>query len=257
MTWDESELRAALRDGEGQTLSPGHIVALAEARQQRRHDRIRTAAVAVVVTGLFGGGIAALTQLGGSSESASSNSAAGKQAFNDLAGDRAASGSGATSAGAAAGGSAVPGSAPLAPGPEAGTAAVCPPHPVTVRWPADRAANTTAPLFSGSITAIRLCGYRGKGHGTQTLRGATTLRGAQARELADSVNASPSGERDISCPPPMYSRRVVLYPVSGMTAGTTVLLDASCGINVTDGHAERLIWNPPGDLRNVLDELTN
>lgn len=254
MTWDESELRAALRDGEGQTLSPGHIVALAEARQQRRHDRIRTAAVAVVVTGLFGGGIAALTQLGGSSESASSNSG-GKYAQSGFGGDRAAGGAAGSSAGAA-GGKALHGSAPQPLAPGASAAGACPPHPAAIRWPADKAANTTAPLFTGKVTSITLCGYRGKLQRVQTLRGASVLRGAQAQELADSINASPAGVRAISCPPPMYSRSVVLYPVSGTTPGATVLLATTCGIDVTDGHAERLIWNPPADLSNALDAIT-
>ncbi|HEU5008560.1 MAG TPA: hypothetical protein VFT67_16430 [Jatrophihabitantaceae bacterium] len=257
MTWDESELRAALHEGEGETLSPGHIVALGEARLQRRHDRIRTAAVAVVVTGLLGGGVGALTQLGGSSESASSNSAAGAK-LDHFGGDRAAggsSGSAGSSAGAA-GGNASYGSAPQPLAPAAGAEKVCPAHPAAITLPTDEAANTTAPLFTGKVTSIRLCGYRGKPDGVQTLRAVTTLRGAKAQELADDVNASPAGVRAISCPAPRYSRSVVLYPVSGTTPGTTVRLYATCGIDVTDGHAERLIWNPPADLRSVLDDLT-
>jgi hypothetical protein len=254
VTWDESELRAALHEGEGQTLSPGHIVALGEARQQRRHDRIRTAAVAVVVTGLCGGGIGALTQLNGSGESAS-NSAAGGQAYSNLDGEKAAAGP-AASGDRAAGGSAGSAPQPLAPG-VAGTAASCPPHPAAVRWPAEKAANTTAPLFTGKLTAITLCGYRGKPQGVQTLHGVSTLRGAQAQELADSINASPAGLRAISCPAPLYARSVVLYPVSGTTPLPTVLLATTCGIDVTDGHAARLVWNPPADLRNELDALTN
>jgi len=253
MSWDESELRAALHEGEGEKLSPGHIVALGEARQQRRHDRIRTAAVAVVVTGLLGGGVGALTQLGGGSESGSSNSASGGKALSHFGGDKNAAGS----AGRAAGGQAPHGSAPQPLAPAAGAGGACPAHPVAVKWPPAEAANTTAPLFAGNITAIRLCGYRGKWHGLQTLSGVSTLRGAKAQELADSVNASPAGVRAISCPPPMHTRTVVLYPVSGTTPGATVRLDATCGIDVTDGQAQRLIWNPPAHLRNVLDELTN
>jgi hypothetical protein len=260
MTWDESELRAALHEGEGQTLSPGHIMALGEARQQRRHDRIRTAAVAVVVTGLFGGGVGALTQLGGSSESGgSSNSANGGNSLSQYGGDKAAGGVAAPDASTADKRTAH-GSKPLAPAPAAGaegSSTPCPAHPAAVRWSADKTANTTAPLFPDNITSIRLCGYRGKWHGVQKLSGESTLRGAQAQELADSVNASPAGARAISCPPPMYSRSVVLYPLSGTTPGAAVLLDATCGIDVTDGQAQRLIWNPPGDLRDLLDELTN
>jgi hypothetical protein len=256
MTWDESELRAALHEGEGEPLSAGHIVALAEARQQRRHDRIRTAAVAVVVTGLLGGGIVALSQLGGGGESAGSDSAAGGQAYSSVGGDQAANGSAASAPGTS-GEKAAGGAAPLVPGPQAALAATCPAHPVAVHWPRDATATTTAPLFGAEVTAIRLCGYRGNAHGVQTLRGSTTLRGTQAQRLADSVDASPPGVRAISCPPPRYSRSVVLYPVSGTTSGTTVLLDATCGINVTDGRAQRLDWNPPSALRNVLDELTN
>jgi hypothetical protein len=259
VTWDEAQLRAALRDGEGETLSAGHIVALAEARQARRHDRIRTAAVAVVVTGLLGGGVGALTQLGGGNESGgSSNSATGKQPLTHFGGDKRAAGSAGDAQGdRAAGGSAAHGEVPQPLAPGAGAAAVCPPHPAAVRWPADKAVNTTAPLFTGKVTSITLCGYRGKPQGVQTLRGASVLRGAQAQELADSINASPAGLRAISCPPPMYSRSVVLYPVSGTTPGTAVLLDATCGIDVTDGQVQRMVWYPPADLRDVLDELTD
>ena len=265
MTWDEAELRAALREGEGETLSAGHIVALGQARQQRRHDRLRNAAVAVVVTGLLGGGVGALTQLNGGSESAGSASANGK---NPAAGRDTYAGAVQEPAHGGVGGSEA--SQPLAPVPSPGQQAVtsstgavgsgldssrtrCPKHPSVVRTPAPNASGSTDPLFAAPVASVTVCAYYTKlaqGLVAPPLTGRRTLVAAGARTLAASLDAASTRFRADLCPFAGV-RTFIVYATS--TSGgrlSPVLVDASdrCGATVTNGTAVRYAWTVPTAL---------
>jgi hypothetical protein len=268
MTWDEAELRAALREGEGETLSAGHIVALGQARQQRRHDRLRNAAVAVVVTGLLGGGVGALTQLNGGSESAGSASANGK---NPAAGRDTYAGAVQEPAHGGVGGS--EGSQPLAPAPSTdvtfsaaggqigngasgGSAAGCLKAPLALSVPTGTAPGSTGALFAEPVASIMVCGYRERLSGqTYRLRGSTTLAGAAAGSLAADLEDLPTIPRTTSC---AIGGSPILLTVKAYASGgrplamVTVKGSADCGATVTNGTAVRYAWQIP----KALEDLT-
>ena len=148
MSFDEDDLRAALRadEGTGLGVNAGTVIALAEARRQTRHARVRNLAAAVVVLGAVGTGIGMLATHDGSSESASS-AAGGKAAAPERAPDHGTAGADAgggpafatdTGPGTAtrtgtAGGTVGSGLGALGPGSSATSTGDCPSRPVRTR----------------------------------------------------------------------------------------------------------------------------
>jgi len=272
MTWDEAELRAALREGEGETLSAGHIAALGQARQQRRHDRLRTLAVAVVVTGLLGGGVGALSQLNGDSESAGSASANGAKAVQDY-GKQAGVGVAqapdqSMRAGAphepqplapvpsSGGGGYATASGLLGGGTSGGSAVGCPDTPSAATYPTPNESGSAGPLFAEPVASITVCGYRaGKSGRTYTLRGSTNLTGGAARNVAADLERTPRITMTVDCAG-SPSARLTIHAVSATGRPLPVVtVDAvnGCAATVTNGTVVRYGW----DIPKALEALTH
>ncbi len=246
MSRDEFDLRAALREGEGEQVKVGLIIGRAEALRHARRNRLLTAAAAVVAVGALGTGIGLLHNLGmNNSKSASSAGVAtgrGPERANSAPQADVPHTTGAGSAADAAGGS----------------TASCPVHPAGITFPAPGAPGTSGSLFGGTVTSITLCGYRAEQTGGQAVFDRSAqLTGARAAQLADSLEAAPTRFEPIPCPNNAFSAQLVLYPSSGSGPLDPVLVDPTCGVSATDGTAARYRWNPPAEITTVLDALTN
>jgi len=153
MSPSESQLRAALRAGEGQPVNPELVIAHARAVRHNRRMRVGSIAAAVIAVGGIGTGIAALNT-GPNGSDGSSNTAGGA-----IAGDKAA-------APEATAPRAAPGTAGAAGGSRGGNngtdAASCPDKPIRLMIPGGGGTGQfggSGPLFAEPVGSIRVCGY--------------------------------------------------------------------------------------------------
>jgi hypothetical protein len=259
MSPTEFDLRAALRDGEGDEPNADQLILHGRARVAQRRTRILSAAAVVaVVTGL-GGGIALLAHGSGGESAGNAGGTAG----------------GADSAfGAAAGASAPAAAAPQAasslaerglsgtlqiPCPAALPQYLLPGGGGTGQFGAD------SPLFGKPVRAVVVCAYGPAAKATD--RGAAhparlELADGAATRLAASLDATPSapatGPHCPSSPAGPYRFAIIGLTADGARAGTvTAELTASgCTGQVTNGTAVRYGWSPPADLRSRLLALS-
>lgn len=252
MAPSEFDLRAALRDGEGEGINPDHVISAGEQHRARRRSRVMTAAVVVAL--VAGGGVG-ISQFGGSSGGGGSNSA---------------------DAGSVAG---VPGGGGYGqklvphqgvrgslrtPAPSAAISqklmtVACPPVPPIYQLPQDDAAlrAASAPLFTSEVAGIVVCSYGTAFHAVNSpaLRPARlALAGGQAAALARSMENA-ARYRTVSCPP--GTQQGARYAVIGVTpswhsAGPTVSAQVGCNGIVTNGTALRFSWSPPAELARRL-----
>lgn len=215
MSPNEEQLRAALREGEGDRPNADLIIASARAarRSRRRVAAAIAASVAVVIA--IGGGITALSLRSGNSTS--SGAVAGRS--QPLP----------TSAAGAVPPGARPG-AELPPG--APSALACPSTPPTIAMP-----NTsTGRLLPDGITAIRICLYQ---VGTPKFAGTTELTGSAAEQLARELEDSPLPTPTTACTADLGPTAVILASTAKKNAPTVVGNLGGCG-EITNGQAARL-----------------
>jgi hypothetical protein len=264
MSPTEFDLRAALRDGEGDEPNADQLILHGRARVAQRRTRILSAAAVVaVVTGL-GGGIALLAHGGSGGDSASNAGGAG------------AASSQADSAYGAAGGTAL---APAAGVPQAASSLAERGLSGTLQIPCPAALpqyllpggggtgqfGADSPLFGKPVRAVVVCAYGPAAKATD--RGAAhparlELADGAATRLAASLDATPSatatGPHCPSSPAGPYRFAIIGLTADGARAGTvTAELTASgCTGQVTNGTAVRYGWSPPADLRSRLLALS-
>jgi hypothetical protein len=227
MSPNEEQLRAALREGEGDRPNADLIIASARAarRSRRRVAAAIAASVAVVIA--IGGGITALSLRSGNSPSPSA--AAGRS--QPLP----------TSAAGAAPPAARPGAElpPAAP-----SALACPSTPPTIALP-----NTsTGRLLPDGITAIRICLYQ---VGTPKFAGTTELTGTAAAQLARGLEDSPLPTPTTACTADLGPTAVILASTARKNAPTVVGNLGGCG-EITNGQAARLARTVLQDQARVI-----
>jgi len=227
MSPNEEQLRAALREGEGDRPNADLIIASARAarRSRRRVAAAIAASVAVVIA--IGGGITALSLRSGNSPS--SSAAAGRS--QPLP----------TSAAGAAPPAARPGAElpPAAP-----SALACPSTPPTIALP-----NTsTGRLLPDGITAIRICLYQ---VGTPKFAGTTELTGSAAEQLARRLEDSPLPTPTTACTADLGPTAVILASTARKNAPTVVGNLGGCG-EITNGQAARLARTVLQDQARVI-----
>jgi hypothetical protein len=252
---NEFQLRAALREGEGDGVNAAEVIARAhELRQRRRVRYTSVAAIAVVVTGIGVAGGLALNSSGSdkSSSSAVSQNAAGGSAAATPAAPS-------TSQSQGANGYAVNGAPP---GSAASAAAV--PCPAALPQLAPPASGGGGALFAGPVTAVKICAYPQAGGAAVTGRDgkpvSTVLTGAQAATLAASLNGASKSRTPAPCP--LYrtadGRALVLYAVSpdgsALPPVTATVAQNPCNLPVTNGRAVRYNWTPPAYLDPFVAE---
>jgi hypothetical protein len=255
MSPNEFQLRAALREGEGDGVNAAEVIARAhELRQHRRVRYTSVAAIAVVVTGIGVGGGLALNASSSDQRSGSSlsrNAAGGSAAANPTT-------PGASQSQGSSGYSVGAGRVDT----RASAAAV--PCPAALPQLAPPASGGGDPLFAGPVAAVKICAYPQAGGAPVTGRDgtpvSTVLTGAQATALAASLNGATKSRTPSPCP--LYrtadGRALVFYAVSpdGSTLPpvTATVAQNPCNLPVTNGRAVRYNWTPPAYLGTFIAE---
>jgi hypothetical protein len=231
MSPTEFDLRAALRDGEGDGLDPDAVVDRAEAyRRQRRARVLGGLASAAVVAGLAVTGAVALGGNGSSPARTATPGAISAPTRYDKAG--------------------------------AAAPADCPPVFPQLLAPGHVAARpygASGPLFDSGVTDVVVCDY-GPASATAQAPVAVSLHLAMAAELVDSLERAPTTPPRLC--PQFLTNDTRRYAVIGRTPDgrqsrtVTVVFSANpCHTTVTNGTAVRYAWTPTPVLATVLPGL--
>lgn len=217
MSPNEEQLRAALRQGEGEQPNADLIIASAHAARRSRRRMAWAIAGSVAVVIAIGGGITALALR--SEDSTSAGSAAGEPQ--------------AAPSPTSAGGAAAPAASPGTGSPPAVSGALaCPGPPPTIAMP-----NTSnGRLLPDGLTTIRICLYQ---TGTPKLAGMTDVTGTAAEQLARRLEDSPLPTPKTACTADLGPTVVILGRTATANAPTVVGNLGGCG-EITNGQAARL-----------------
>jgi hypothetical protein len=266
MSPSESDLRAALRDGEGGNVDAGRIILGAEAGLARRKSRLLTTAAVVGVLAVVGVGGGFLASSGGDTTSASG----GEQA-SVAGGGSSANAYGSDTGGSANGGTGAGGNAVVPAGPLQGDRRVfaastvapsCPPSAADATANAAKTSDATGTrLFTTRVSAVLLCSY-GRADLTGSLQpvprpAPRVLRGAAANRLVASLQRAPTSKPTGMCPMVRSAASAPLLMIGldadGRVAGTaSTLLGTVCNVVVFSAGAPRYDWHPPADVGSVL-----
>ena len=256
MSPTEHDLRAALRDGEGDGPDPSRIVALGQqARAHRRTQLLNAAVITVIVAALGTGGTLLLNRDGHDQNSADKSAAGPVDSRTGTFGGANAAGGSAASAGAAR--------VPRHPAPHAATqppakgATDCPAAaPATpTAAPGTGTGNSSGPLFRGSPVRLAICVYADT---SGSRPAAIALTGPDAQAVAASLESAPTSRRPVMCPNyRLAGERTALitgFGADGQQLGTvTASLDRpACAVVVTNGTQMRYGWTPPSELTTRL-----
>lgn len=223
MSPSESQLRAALRDGEGESIDVGAVIAHANGVRASRRRRVNAFVGGTVAAALLGlGSLAILDNGSGTGGSAGSN--ADGSAFSASGGGN----------GSAAERRVAPTTAPVVAGGAAGVAAPCPPSPTAVAVPTGMGGGALLPSRVASITA---CGYR-PARGVRS----ALITGAGLQRVATALNRRPPHPNtSVPCPRPAGPTRTIeLLPVDDQNRRIApVLIRIHCVASATNGTAVR------------------
>lgn len=225
MSPNEEQLRAALRQGEGDRPNADRIIASVRATRRTRRRTAWAIAGSVAAVIAIGGGITALSLHSGRTTSRPS-AASGAQAA------------------AASSGSAKYGAAAPAP-----TVPPCPVAPPEAARPSGASPDR---LLPNGIIAIRICLYQAV---TADLAGTTEVTGAAAQQLADRLDGSPLLPTNSAPPcPPGPSIAILARTTSGdvpVVAGNAV-----CG-DITNGQITRMARDVlQNEISTILKPVT-
>jgi hypothetical protein len=258
MSPNEFQLRAALRDGEGEHLDPDTVIARARAVTRARRDRrVRYLSVAAVVAVVGGIGTAAGIGLSGGGEHRNSGAGSAQQMS--------------TTGGGAVGGQKNPEKRAMAPGPLARAAAVACPATAPPSVLPVSGGNVTghsvpgASLFSGAVEAIKICAYQQQSRapivGADGQPMNTVLTGARATQLAASLDGAPKTRPSRPCPMYLSAEGKTLVIIGISTSGkpmrpiTAVVAQNPCNQPVSNGRQVRYNWSAPASLNTFIAKL--
>jgi hypothetical protein len=244
----EADLRAALRDGEGDRVDPYDIIHAVRERRAHRRTVLLSAAAAVVFVGAAAAGGAALFNSGSGNNNGGANLAGGN-------------GGGALNA---AGNSSQPmrrGAQTAAHKPGFVSMCVSP----QIRRTPTNGNESSGSLLSGPVTSFVVCATpessTGSGHTPQTAS-PVTVTGAAARSLVASLsNAATSPVRTV-CPFSNATTRITLLMTPVTAAGehlpalSATIESAACGAMVTNGTTTRYGWRLPPRVATLLRVAT-
>lgn len=242
MSPSESQLRAALHEGEGQGLDAGLLIVHANRLRRERRRRINQVAGATLVVGVVGAGFGLLT--GGGSNDQAGGSSGGSATVRQQASRAAGVGGGAY------------GSAKVVPAPASSAnysvAGSCPSVPDHIALPEGVTKDeASGPLLPRDAAAIHACGYP-NGTRARTL----VLRSAQASALAATLDAAPitPGRAVRSCTNDEPTGTVELLAVdsAGRRAKPVVITVVCPNAVATNGVATRYLTVAPAVLRDLL-----
>ena len=251
MSPSESQLRAALSDGEGPGPDPEAIIGRAlqiRVRQRERRVRVLAAVGAVVVVGGIGVGIAASGGGSHTSASRSNDMAASPAAVPAAAGHMPASSR--TSAPLQAAGGA--GGAGGANNGGSGATQSCPATPVSYALAGGGGTNqfgASQPLTSEPVSSLTFCSYDPSGT-PPTYQGSRILEGTTAQQWIDAADAATVTSDPAFC---LNARRVEILVVGAHGDALTPLsVTGGCDYAmITNGTAVRYV--PISTLDGVID----
>jgi hypothetical protein len=230
----EFDLRAALREGEGDGPDVEQLISAGQARRAQRRTRVLSAAVIIAVAGGLGVSAAALSGGGGS---AGPSAAGGAAALHGLP-------------------------VPSAKGADAVTCPQAAPQlPNSHRNSVTGSTAAPAQLVQGQVSSVVVCAYGANftvaDHAaSRPVR--LTLAGRQATRLADSLERAPTAAPSASCASAPIERYAVI-PVnpsgSPLPPLTAQVSGSSCGAVVSNGTAVRYGWEPPPAVVQKLKQL--
>ncbi len=228
MSPNENDLRAALRDGEGDDR-PDVDRVLADARSRRGQRRTRVLGVATAVVLVAAAAVGTAVWRGSNDNGQQSAGPAGTVR------------SAADSSVAAIG-------------------AVCPSTYPTRAVPAVGAGGSGS-MFSAPIATALVCSYDESGSTAARSGSHFTVSGADAATLATSIEQASTSRLMIMCPDIVAADKK-LIAIVGVTAGGTILptvtTDVSvpnCNEPITNGTAVRYAWKPPAALSAKINAL--
>lgn len=249
----EFDLRAALREGEGEGLDADHlIIAGGERRARRRARLLSTAALIALVTG----GAIGLSQLGGSGDSGGASSADSARRGAAAAG---AAGAHRPDFGQATRSAAANGGAP-APQPGAPMqldAVACPAAAPAYLLPGGGGLNSygaSGPMFARAVSGVVVCAYGPARDATSTPArhpARLALSGSPARRLVTSMESASTVASAQPCGRGSTNDFAIIgvgssgQRLSLVTAGIS---NYGCAEMITNGTAVRYDWSPPPDL---------
>lgn len=242
MSPSEFDLRAALREGEGDAVNPETIIGLGRAARHRRRVQFGSVAAGIAALGLVGVGVTTFDNGprdldasggGGSSVQYDSNKSAGGAAAPSRQFNQNLPGTGGRSA------------------PEMTSATNCPATPPLLAVPGGGGSGqfgSGSPMFARKVAAVKVCGY---------VRGnpavSTVLSGSDATQLVRSVETAATKRVPHACASDLVDVQFVLYAVDA--AGKTldpVVARIGCGGSATNGTAVRYDWTPPATITDLL-----
>lgn len=260
MSPSEFDLRAALRDGEGDSIDVDRVVAGGESLRARRRVQMLTASVAIVLVAagavttaaLAGHGPRGYVGEGGGHATSARSDAAGR------------SDKGARAQPSARASDAAPAASTASAAGRAATNIVCPVnfpgYPKHLRPSVDgRAVGSTGPLFSAPVQAVVICSYGSMLSRTAaTVPGRVAVSGVAAAQLQTSLETAPTAPTRGQCPYIASTRRSYVFigvDVDGRPEPpiTATLDSGPCDPDpVTNGTATRYGWRPPRNLQTAL-----
>jgi hypothetical protein len=254
MSPTEFDLRAALREGEGEGLSANRLIADGRARRTRRRMQLLSAAAVVFVVSGAGVGIALI---GGDGNGGSAGSDAQSAALDGRAAGQAPS--------------------PAQPTPDASStnaaqaelrAIACPDSLPRYLLPGGGSPGqfgSDGPLFSRPVRSLIVCGYgtprQATGQVPTSQPARLELSGTQATRLATSLENAATANSAATCPTAgkldSHELAIIGVAADGAPVGTVTatLPDPACNVQVTNGTAIRYDWTPPSDLQRILVTL--
>jgi hypothetical protein len=238
----EFDLRAALRDGEGDEPDVNQVIIAGDTRRAQRRTRILSAAVIIAVVGGLGVGAAEFSGGDGSGGGSAGSAALHRPAAGGLA----------------------------APAPSAVRDALArvscpsaaPKYAAAETNPSGSSAYGSTRLFSGQVSSVVVCAYGPAFHAANTqLRSPARLElaGRQAKRVASSLENAPTAAPTASCSSTSIEQYAVIPVDASGNQGRPVaaqLPSSPCGALVTNGTAVRFDWQPPPGVAAKLEELS-
>ena len=256
MSPSESDLRAALRDGEGDDFHLDRLILVAQSDAARRRTRLLTTAAVVAVLACAGGGGVLLANSGDGARSSSAPGAAFGAGGNS---GNSANGNG------AAGGARVPVQEQRSLAGGSSAAASC---PGTVADAINAGPKTTlttgTQVFAARVTRVLVCSYGYPDQVAQPSPSAAPtsleLRGAAADRLVASLERASTSKPTGMCPlvrTPASPLVMIGIAADGSVAGTasTVLGSPVCNVVVLSAGTRRYSWTPPAELGPMVHQI--
>lgn len=249
MSPSEADLRAALREGEGDRVDPYDIIfAVRQRRAHRRTVLLSAAAAVIFVGGAAAGGAALLSGGNGSNGDTGAGGAGG--------GIAAGAGSVTSNAGPPISSRSAPHGDTVAK-PDLRFTPACV-TPQVRRVPTNNGSEPSGPLLTGPVKGFIVCTYPFFNGQSAQATAPVVVSGAAARSLVTSLESTTAGPMPTSCPVITSTGHLMLTmapvtPDGQRLAPLSATITApACSTSITNGHTTRYGWKIPPRVAALL-----